>query len=64
MFAVVTVIFGVCNSMRLLQLLVVMIRKWSINPITNQHPVESHSYTILTEKFSLLFCMDVTVTEG
>jgi hypothetical protein len=42
MCAVVTVIVGVCHSVRLLQLLVVTIRKWSIDPVI-QNPVERHS---------------------
>jgi hypothetical protein len=45
MCVVITVIFGVCNSVRLLQLPVVTIHKWSINPVTNPNPVESHSNT-------------------
>jgi hypothetical protein len=38
MCAVVTVIFGVCKSVRMLQLLVVTIRKLSIIPISNPKP--------------------------
>jgi hypothetical protein len=41
LFAVVTVIIGVCNSVRLLQLLVVTIRKWSINIIPNPNKTPS-----------------------
>jgi hypothetical protein len=35
---VVTVIFGVCNSVRPLYLLLVAIHKWSINPESNPKP--------------------------
>jgi hypothetical protein len=42
MCAVVTVMFGVCNSVRLLQLFVVTTCKWSVNPVS-QNPVYSHS---------------------
>jgi hypothetical protein len=31
-------IFGVCNAVRLLQLLIATIRKWSINQISNLKP--------------------------
>jgi hypothetical protein len=43
MCAVVTVTFGVCNSVRLLELIVFKIRKWSVNPIIH-NPVESHTH--------------------
>jgi hypothetical protein len=42
MCSVVTAIFGVYNSVRLLQLPVVTVRKWSINPITNPNIFYSH----------------------
>jgi hypothetical protein len=45
MCAVVTVIFGVCNSVRLSQLFVVTFCKRQVNPITNPNPVYSHSIT-------------------
>jgi hypothetical protein len=32
------VIFGECGSLRLLELLVVAIRKWSIDPVSNPKP--------------------------
>jgi hypothetical protein len=38
MCAVVTVIFGVRNSVRRLQLHLVTIRKWSVNPVSNPEP--------------------------
>jgi hypothetical protein len=38
MCAAVTVVFGVCNSARLLQLLVVAISKWSMDQIPNTKP--------------------------
>jgi hypothetical protein len=44
--AVVTVIFGVCNSGRLSKVLVFTFCKYSINPITNPNPVYRHSYHI------------------
>jgi hypothetical protein len=47
MCAVVTVIYGMCNSVRLLYLLVVTVRKWSINPVTKPNPVDSQSHTWL-----------------
>jgi hypothetical protein len=43
MCAVVTAIFGVCNSVRLSYLFVVTFCKCSINPITNPKPVYNHS---------------------
>jgi hypothetical protein len=43
MCAVITVIFGVCGSVGLLQLVVMAIRKWSIDPISIRNPVERHS---------------------
>jgi hypothetical protein len=45
MCAVVTVIFGVCNLVRLLQLFVVMFCKCSVNSITNPNPVGGHIQT-------------------
>jgi hypothetical protein len=42
MCAVFTVIFGVCNSVRLSYLFVVMFCKCSINPTSNPNPVYSH----------------------
>jgi hypothetical protein len=38
MCAVVTVILGVYDSVGLLQLVVVAIRKWSIDPVSNPKP--------------------------
>jgi hypothetical protein len=38
MCSVDAVIFGVCNSMRLLYLIVVTIRKWSVSRIYNRKP--------------------------
>jgi hypothetical protein len=38
MCAADTMIFGVCNSVRLLQLLIVAFRKWSMDPISNPKP--------------------------
>jgi hypothetical protein len=43
MCALVAVIYGVCNSVRLSQLCVVTFYKCSINPITSPNPVYSHS---------------------
>jgi hypothetical protein len=37
-YAIVTVIFGVCNPVRLLELLAVTIRKWSPNPVSSPEP--------------------------
>jgi hypothetical protein len=45
MCAVVTAIFGACNSVRLSQLFVVAFCKCSINPTINPKPVYSHSYS-------------------
>jgi hypothetical protein len=38
MCAVVTVIFGVCGSVGMLELVVMAIRKWSIDPVCNTKP--------------------------
>jgi hypothetical protein len=45
MCSAVTMVFGMSNSVSLLQLLVVTIRKWSISAITNPNPTESYSNT-------------------
>jgi hypothetical protein len=45
MCAAVTVMFGVCVSVGLLELLVVVIRKWPIDPISNPKPCRE---TLLT----------------
>jgi hypothetical protein len=38
MLAVVTVLFGVCGSVGLLWLVVVVIRGWSVDPVSNPKP--------------------------
>jgi hypothetical protein len=43
MYAIVTVIFGARNSVRLSKLFIFIFCKCSINPITNPNPVYSHS---------------------
>jgi hypothetical protein len=43
MRAIVTTVFEVCNSVRVSQLFVVTIRKFSINPNTNQNLVSNHT---------------------
>jgi hypothetical protein len=48
MCAVITVIFGVCNSVRL-SLFVVTFCMCSINPITNQIPFYSHFHRVTTD---------------
>jgi hypothetical protein len=50
MHAAVTVIFRVCKLVSLLQLFVVTICKWSINPVLNPNPVCSNTLQMVSEK--------------
>jgi hypothetical protein len=65
-YSVVTLIYGVCNSVRLSYLFVVTFCKYLINPITNPNPVYRHSITwqycelhqdsFHSHRFSIVIC--------